>query len=237
MEVVQLLERALVSAGSRPVTKQFALTGLMKLSARVAASPDAVARIRGLASRYAASCELELQQRSAEYCVIFRHHEGLRPALLERMPVMEGRAESGRDLPDEPAQTQKEPDFPQQPLQQQPDLIDIDVLGGILNDGGGGSSGQPQAGPQPAPPGGGMAGPSLFESLINLGGEPEPSQPTPASLSNGGGGGQLGPLTEEQQGLLPSVTAYEQNGVLISVQVGVPNSASFVGLLLYVNCI
>ncbi|PAA80704.1 hypothetical protein BOX15_Mlig017058g1, partial [Macrostomum lignano] len=208
MEVVQLLERALISAGSRPVTKQFALTGLMKLSARLSNCPDAVARVRSLTSRYAASCELELQQRSAEFCAIFQHHESLRPALLERMPVMEGRAESGRDLPDDMQQPQQQINQPQPEAQHQLNLIDV------ISD----SNPNHQPAPQPVS--------NLFDSLINLDNEPVAPSPSNA-LSNGSATVPAAqhpqspqqPPPQQQDNSLPSVTAYEQPGGLrITVQ-------------------
>uniref|UniRef100_A0A1I8JE88 AP-1 complex subunit gamma n=1 Tax=Macrostomum lignano TaxID=282301 RepID=A0A1I8JE88_9PLAT len=99
-EVLGLLEQALLSSQSRQSTKHVAVTAVMKLSTRLPHQEQQLLdSIRHLAAYHCTSSQLELQQRSVEFSAIFRHHENIRAALLEPMPVMEGRAESGRDLP------------------------------------------------------------------------------------------------------------------------------------------
>uniref|UniRef100_A0A1I8F348 AP-1 complex subunit gamma n=1 Tax=Macrostomum lignano TaxID=282301 RepID=A0A1I8F348_9PLAT len=99
-EVLGLLEQALLSSQSRQSTKHVAVTAVMKLSTRLPHQEQQLLdSIRHLAAYHCTSSQLELQQRSVEFSAIFRHHENIRAALLEPMPVMESRAESGRNLP------------------------------------------------------------------------------------------------------------------------------------------
>ncbi|KAL8613855.1 AP-1 complex subunit gamma-1 [Nucella lapillus] len=85
-EVVDMLERIVGSANSAVVTKEYAITALMKLSSRFTAT---VPRIRQIMSVYGSSTNMELQQRSVEYTSLFKAYDHLRPALLEHMPLIE----------------------------------------------------------------------------------------------------------------------------------------------------
>eukprot|EP00063_Salmo_salar_P056260 XP_014031095.1 PREDICTED: AP-1 complex subunit gamma-1 isoform X3 [Salmo salar] len=130
-EVLDVLEGLLVSNLSTPVTRGYSLTAIMKLSTRF----SSVNRIKKVVSIYGSSIDVELQQRAVEYNALFKKYDHMRPALLERMPIMEKTASNG---PTEIVQTNGEtepsvPDTKHPPLVTQPanqanDLLDL--LGG-----------------------------------------------------------------------------------------------------------
>uniref|UniRef100_A0A8C8BRP5 AP-1 complex subunit gamma n=1 Tax=Oncorhynchus tshawytscha TaxID=74940 RepID=A0A8C8BRP5_ONCTS len=84
-EVLDVLEGLLVSNLSTPVTRGYSLTAIMKLSTRF----SSVNRIKKVVSIYSSSIDVELQQRAVEYNALFKKYDHMRPALLERMPIME----------------------------------------------------------------------------------------------------------------------------------------------------
>uniref|UniRef100_A0A7N8XG12 AP-1 complex subunit gamma n=1 Tax=Mastacembelus armatus TaxID=205130 RepID=A0A7N8XG12_9TELE len=90
-EVLDVLEGLLVSNLSTPVTRGYALTAIMKLSTRF----SSVNRIKKVVSIYGSSIDVELQQRAVEYNALFKKYDHMRPALLERMPIMEKTATNG----------------------------------------------------------------------------------------------------------------------------------------------
>jgi len=92
-EVLEVLERVLINNNSLPVTKQYTITAVVKLSTRFR-SNNAHPMIRRLISLYATSLNVELQQRSIEYGALFRSLDAIRIGLLERMPVLEKSASS-----------------------------------------------------------------------------------------------------------------------------------------------
>uniref|UniRef100_A0A8C2JSF9 AP-1 complex subunit gamma n=1 Tax=Cyprinus carpio TaxID=7962 RepID=A0A8C2JSF9_CYPCA len=130
-EVLDVLEGLLVSNLSTPVTRAYSLTAIMKLSTRF----SSVNRIKKVVSIYGSSIDVELQQRAVEYNALFKKYDHMRPALLERMPIMEKTATNG---PTDIAQTNGETDstildtkhLPSitQPASQANDLLDL--LGG-----------------------------------------------------------------------------------------------------------
>ena len=79
------------------VTKEFALTAIMKLTTRFTTCND---QIQLIINNYTTNTDVELQQRSVEYDAIFRKFEPLRPGLLERMPLISSEP-SPSDGPDE----------------------------------------------------------------------------------------------------------------------------------------
>uniref|UniRef100_A0A8C3CAQ3 AP-1 complex subunit gamma n=1 Tax=Cairina moschata TaxID=8855 RepID=A0A8C3CAQ3_CAIMO len=85
-EVLDILESILISNMSASVTRGYALTAIMKLSTRFTCT---VNRIKKVVSIYGSSIDVELQQRAVEYNALFKKYDHMRPALLERMPVME----------------------------------------------------------------------------------------------------------------------------------------------------
>uniref|UniRef100_A0A3B3B5Z5 AP-1 complex subunit gamma n=1 Tax=Oryzias melastigma TaxID=30732 RepID=A0A3B3B5Z5_ORYME len=130
-EVLDVLEGLLVSNLSTPVTRGYSLTAIMKLSTRF----SSVNRIKKVVSIYGSSIDVELQQRAVEYNALFKKYDHMRPALLERMPIMEKTASNG---PTEIVQTNgetepsvvepKHPPPVNQPASQGNDLLDL--LGG-----------------------------------------------------------------------------------------------------------
>uniref|UniRef100_A0A667X5I2 AP-1 complex subunit gamma n=1 Tax=Myripristis murdjan TaxID=586833 RepID=A0A667X5I2_9TELE len=127
-EVLDVLEGLLVSNLSTPVTRGYALTAIMKLSTRF----SSVNRIKKVVSIYGSSIDVELQQRAVEYNALFKKYDHMRPALLERMPIMEKTATNG---PTEIVQTngETEPsvlDTKHPPPVTQPANDLLDLLGG-----------------------------------------------------------------------------------------------------------
>ncbi|KAK7790111.1 hypothetical protein R5R35_007083 [Gryllus longicercus] len=86
-DVITVYQRLLWSTQNTIVTKQYALLSLMKLSSRFQAGND---KIRQIVDTFGSHLNIELQQRGVEFSQLFRKYEHLRPALLERMPPMEG---------------------------------------------------------------------------------------------------------------------------------------------------
>ncbi|GFS06594.1 AP-1 complex subunit gamma-1 [Elysia marginata] len=90
-EVISLLERILANNNSSVVTKEYAITALMKLSSRFS---DCSARLRQVIAQYGSSTNVELQQRSVEYSNLFVKFDNMRSALLEHMPLIEAHPHS-----------------------------------------------------------------------------------------------------------------------------------------------
>ncbi|KAG7815318.1 hypothetical protein KL924_000404 [Ogataea haglerorum] len=66
--------------------KTYALTAILKLSARVS-SPQCIERLRKLLLSFQSDYNLEIQTRAIEYAEIFGQPASIRKALLERMPA------------------------------------------------------------------------------------------------------------------------------------------------------
>ncbi|KAK3579009.1 hypothetical protein CHS0354_034806 [Potamilus streckersoni] len=90
-EVVDVLEKVLISKLSAVETKEYAITALLKLSTRFKSLSEKIKRIISVYSR---STNVELQQRSVEYTSLFDKYDQMRSALLEQMPLMENRSKS-----------------------------------------------------------------------------------------------------------------------------------------------
>ncbi|KAL3860027.1 hypothetical protein ACJMK2_010200 [Sinanodonta woodiana] len=90
-EVVNVLEKVLISKMSAVETKEYAITALLKLSTRFKSMSEKIKRIISVYSR---STNVELQQRSVEYTSLFDKYDQMRSALLEQMPLMENRSKS-----------------------------------------------------------------------------------------------------------------------------------------------
>ncbi|XP_038658950.1 AP-1 complex subunit gamma-1-like isoform X2 [Scyliorhinus canicula] len=91
-EVLDVLENILQSSLSALTTREYALTAIMKLSTRLQSSTN---RIRKAVSIYGSSLDVELQQRAVEYSALFTRFDHMRPALLERMPLIQKSAVNG----------------------------------------------------------------------------------------------------------------------------------------------
>ncbi|XP_065516529.1 AP-1 complex subunit gamma-1-like isoform X2 [Lathamus discolor] len=210
-EVLDILESILISNMSASVTRGYTLTAIMKLSTRFTCN---VNRVKKIVSIYSSSIDVELQQRAVEYNALFKKYDHMRPALLERMPVMEKVTINGlTETVQSNGETEsavletKSPPSGLQPLSQANDLLDLlggsditpviptaptskpDSTGGELLDllGDLNLTGSPVSAPVPqiAQP------PFLLDGL--------PSQPLFSDIAAG----------------IPSITAYNKNGLKI----------------------
>jgi AP-1 complex subunit gamma-1 len=89
-DVIDLLERILVSPYTNTTIRQFVLTALTKLSTRFS-QPDQIARLSKALHQFDTSVELELQQRAIEFGKLLTL-ESVRGGVLERMPPPEIKA-------------------------------------------------------------------------------------------------------------------------------------------------
>ncbi|KAM9070529.1 AP-1 complex subunit gamma-like 2 isoform 4-T5 [Sarcophilus harrisii] len=132
-EVLTLLEKVLQSHLSLPATRGYALTALMKLSTRIQGDNN---RIRQIVSIYGSCLDIELQQRAVEYNALFRKYDHMRPAILEKMPLVE----HGGPQDDEAGEGKEEPWNPNRESQSPTktptaNLLDLlDLLNGASGD-------------------------------------------------------------------------------------------------------
>ncbi|XP_075241628.1 AP-1 complex subunit gamma-1-like [Convolutriloba macropyga] len=87
--VVSTLVGLLQSNHATPITKDFIINALMKLSTRfhnTTKYQHIESQIRHILSCYTSSLDVELQQRSVEYSTIFKKYDTLRFGLLETLP-------------------------------------------------------------------------------------------------------------------------------------------------------
>ncbi|GAA5866099.1 hypothetical protein JCM8547_000597 [Rhodosporidiobolus lusitaniae] len=89
-DVIDLLERILVSPYTNTNIRQFVLTALTKLSTRFS-QPDQLARLGKALHQFDTSVELELQQRAIEFGQLLQL-ESIKGGVLERMPPPEIKA-------------------------------------------------------------------------------------------------------------------------------------------------
>ncbi|OZJ06718.1 AP-1 complex subunit gamma-1 [Bifiguratus adelaidae] len=87
--VLSLIRSILSGPYVNQISREYCLTALMKLTSRF---NDTVttSEAKALIGEYSGSLEVEIQQRAAEYTNLF-NFDNIRPAVLERMPVPEGR--------------------------------------------------------------------------------------------------------------------------------------------------
>lgn len=125
-DVVGLMEQLLKSPRTSPVTKDYIINALMKLTARfspgvrytpalapcsshmnrsgiVLPSPPLPSspQLLSIIERYRTSMDAEIQQRAVEYHVISARFSSMKTGLLEKMPPMavEGEAEPAKESP------------------------------------------------------------------------------------------------------------------------------------------
>ena len=91
-EVLDVLEKVLISNLSSVVTKQFTLTATAKLLTRFQVGTSSQ-RIKKLLSIHGSSTNLDLQQRSVEYGALLRMNSSLRQGLMEAIPIFDKSAE------------------------------------------------------------------------------------------------------------------------------------------------
>ena len=89
-DVVDLMEKILISPYTNNNIRGFVLTAVTKLSTRFTEG-EQLRRIRNVLSSFDQSIELELQQRAIEFGKLLEL-DGLRSGVLERMPPPEIRA-------------------------------------------------------------------------------------------------------------------------------------------------
>nr|XP_037284482.1 AP-1 complex subunit gamma-1-like isoform X1 [Rhipicephalus microplus] len=88
-EIIDFYEKMLSNNQVQLVTKEYAVTSLMKLSVRFASSAP---RIKKVVDAFGGNMNVELQQRSIEFSSLFSKFDHLRGSLLERMPPMESKS-------------------------------------------------------------------------------------------------------------------------------------------------
>ncbi|XP_042206051.1 AP-1 complex subunit gamma-1-like isoform X2 [Homarus americanus] len=86
-ELIDVYQKILWSSQCSITTKEYALTSLMKLSARLT---HEIGSIQQVVSAFGSHLNIELQQRGIEYSQLFTRHTHMRGPLLERMPPFEG---------------------------------------------------------------------------------------------------------------------------------------------------
>ncbi|KAF9328088.1 clathrin associated protein complex large subunit [Podila minutissima] len=86
-DVIDLMESILAGPFANQVLREYVITALMKLTSRFS-SPSSSERVKQLLVGFSTSIEVEIQQRAVEFTNLFQYDE-IRPAVLERMPVMQ----------------------------------------------------------------------------------------------------------------------------------------------------
>ncbi|KAH6826751.1 Adaptor protein complex AP-1 [Perilla frutescens var. hirtella] len=99
-DAVDVVETAIKSHSSDLTTRAMCLVALLKLSSRF---PSYAKRINDTVLHQKGSLVLELQQRAIEFNSIIEKHEKIRPALVERMPVLDEATYSGKRAGSVPA--------------------------------------------------------------------------------------------------------------------------------------
>ncbi|KAI8333539.1 adaptin N terminal region-domain-containing protein [Chlamydoabsidia padenii] len=241
--VVGLMESILMGPYANQLTREYVLTALMKLSSRLS-DHFSQEKIKEILNKHTISMEVEIQQRAVEYTNLFSF-DAIRPAVLERMPVPEGRTiiETGGNEPNSPGRATSKSGPSDQ------DLL-LDLMGVGTASGGGvteeveeaaqpattsieatpaaknnvdlladifGSSGSPTTTTQQSPSTPSYGGNSLLDLL---GGGDQPSTTTPTGLDSLAGlSSSLPPsspsLTNPAPQSMPGYQAYTKNGLLI----------------------
>ncbi|KAG0054148.1 clathrin associated protein complex large subunit [Gryganskiella cystojenkinii] len=86
-DVIDLLESILAGPFANQVLREYIITSLMKLTSRFTSTTSSE-RVKLLLVGFSTSIEVEIQQRAVEFTNLFQYDE-IRPAVLERMPVMQ----------------------------------------------------------------------------------------------------------------------------------------------------
>ncbi|XP_067125686.1 AP-1 complex subunit gamma-1-like isoform X2 [Centruroides vittatus] len=87
-QVIDLYEKLLTNIHMTLVTREYAITSLMKLSVRYSSCAP---RVKKLIDMFGGHMNVELQQRAVEFSTLFSKHDHLRASLLERMPQIESK--------------------------------------------------------------------------------------------------------------------------------------------------
>lgn len=234
-DVLDVLESILYSSHSTATTKDYALTAVMKLSTRFSSTQE---RIRNIINQFEVNMDAELQQRGVEFGALFKKHDSMRPALLERMPVFESKTTEPITNGEVPSQPETETVKQEAIIESKPAKQASDTLLDLL---GGGPAPEPTPAPVQPPAPAASSGGELLDLLggLDLGSTnagPPPMNmmaPLPAvpNLLDGGGplnlspAGQpallqmnhesLAPQNQDFSTGFPSITAFESNGLKI----------------------
>ncbi|XP_031628830.1 AP-1 complex subunit gamma-1 isoform X2 [Contarinia nasturtii] len=84
--IIEFYQKLLWSSQVSITTKQYILVSLIKLSTRLHSGQD---EIKCIIDGFGSHLDIDLQQRSVEFSQLFKAHNNLRPALLEKMPPMQ----------------------------------------------------------------------------------------------------------------------------------------------------
>ncbi|XP_063892379.1 AP-1 complex subunit gamma-1 isoform X6 [Helicoverpa armigera] len=107
--VIDVYQKLLWSTQLSINTKEYLLLSLAKLSTRFTTQPSQD-KIRVIIDTFGSHIHIELQQRGVELSQLYRNYAHLRPALLERMPAMEGAGGDARDDSDADPSERASPD-------------------------------------------------------------------------------------------------------------------------------
>ncbi|XP_002131404.3 AP-1 complex subunit gamma-1 isoform X2 [Ciona intestinalis] len=229
-DVLNLLDKALKSSLTNPVTKSYAINAVMKLSTRFSGYNSQAQQI---VSIHSTSHDMEVQQRSVEYNVLFNQHDNLRPGLLEHMPQFEKQVtttngeEGGEHLESQTVETVQQPASIAQPETQQ--QSNVDLLLDLVDFGSSNNNQQ-----QPAAP---VVPSNDINSLLDLGFSMQPQTTQPVAPAVNGfnnqpnvndlmGGSLLdgfqspapAVINNMQKPVVTGVTAFEKSGLLIKFQ-------------------
>ncbi|KAF9136713.1 clathrin associated protein complex large subunit [Mortierella sp. GBA39] len=86
-DVIELLESILAGPFANQILREYIITALMKLTSRFS-SASSSEKVKQMLAGFSTSIEVEIQQRAVEYTNLFLYDD-IRPAVLERMPVMQ----------------------------------------------------------------------------------------------------------------------------------------------------
>ncbi|WCJ21681.1 AP-1 complex subunit gamma-1 [Euphorbia peplus] len=156
-DAVDVAELAIKRHASDLSTKAMALVALLKLSSRF---PSCSQRVKDIIVQHKGSLVLELQQRSLEFNSIIEKHKNIKPALVERMPVLDEATFSGRRAGSLPPNASSSDDVPA-PSTSSSDFLN-DLLGVDI------SSASTQPGTNHAP----KAGTDVLLDLLSIGTTP-----------------------------------------------------------------
>jgi len=94
-QVISMCEEIVNSSLMSIVTKEYTISALIKLSARF---PSFAFRIKKTIDAFEDHMNVELQQRSVEFSIIFSKYNNLRVSLLEKMPPIESSNDKKENL-------------------------------------------------------------------------------------------------------------------------------------------
>ncbi|XP_067135584.1 AP-1 complex subunit gamma-1-like isoform X2 [Centruroides vittatus] len=227
-QILDLFEKVLGDIHITLVTKEYAITSLMKLSVRY---ENAAPRIKKIIDVYGSNMNIELQQRSTEFSTLFSKHNHLRPSLLERMPQMENKShnenmQNGQITDDEGNETEqlKEPEKEQKLIQESNMLLDL--LGVTIE-----TKSTENSAPPPPP----TKGTDLLDLLGDIDFNPNATDNTELHLSEKSN--NFGDFSSPVLNSIPSISAFEKNGLKLEFSFEKPpdNPQSVVILLTATN--